>query len=364
MNDNRNLNLDALRAFAIFGVVTLHVLGGVETLDLNNGNRLIVNILLATTYCSVNLFGLLSGYLKIDRDNHYSSLVRIVFQTVFWCFVIAIICAIFFGQRSPFALLRNAIPFIGDRLWYIPCYCFVFVCAPYLNLIASRLPKRDYKIFLILLAVLMSFVPTFLLRDYFHIVNNGYSAGWLMYMYLLGGYFRKNGFSDKSSKAKAGMGLVICIALITASRYVIELLMSKVGITANVSLQLFYYCSPLTLLVSLLFFYLFVTANINNRIISKILSWVSKVSLGVYIIHAHPYSLDYLLVGDNLNWVVFRNPLVTLVVLICVISAIVLGTGLLEQFRMIIFKALGIDRAIKNIGKRLDKVLSLNCSQQ
>lgn len=356
---NRNINLDALRVFAVFGVVTLHVLGGVETLNLSSSNRLLVNFLLAVTYCSVNLFGLLSGYLKIDRNHHNASLIKIVFQTVFWCFVITIICAIFFDQRSPFSLLKNAFPFIGDRLWYITCYCFVFVCAPYLNLVASRLSQRNYRKLMILLVILMSFVPTFLLRDYFHIINHGYSVGWLIYMYLLGGYFKKFGFSERLTKIKVGMSLLACVLLITASRYVIEFLISKIGITANVSLQLYYYCSPLMLLVSVLFLYLFVTANIKNKADSVCLSWISKVSLGVYIIHAHPYSLDYLLVGKNLEWTIFNNPLVTLLVLVCVILAIVIGTGLLEQLRIVLFKILKIDNAIKKLGQKLDRILNI-----
>ncbi len=331
-----------------------------ETLDLNSGNRLLVNILLAVFYCSVNLFGLVSGYLKIDRNQHNTSLVKIIFQTAFWCFVITAICALFFEQSNPVALLKNAFPFIGDRLWYITCYCFVFICAPYLNLLVSRLSQKSYKTLMILLAILMSFVPTFLLRDCFHIISHGYSAGWLIYMYLLGGYLKKHGFSEKLTKVKASMSLIVCVVLITASRYIIQFLISKMGINANVSLQLYYYCSPLTLLISLLFFYLINTQKMKNKSISaECISWLSKVSLGVYIIHAHPYSLDYLLVGDNLGWTIFSNPLMTLIALICIVSAIVVATGILEQLRMILFRVLKIDYVIRMIGQKLDGMLSI-----
>ena len=117
----RNINLDALRAFAIIGVITLHLIGGVNALQLSTGNRLVVNTLLAITYTSVNLFGLLSGYLKIYISHHNAALIKIIFQTAFWCFLISAICAIFLGVRSTGDIVKYAFPFLGDRLWYITC---------------------------------------------------------------------------------------------------------------------------------------------------------------------------------------------------------------------------------------------------
>ena len=135
--------------------------------------------MLAVTYCSVNLFGLLSGYLKIDRPTRYESIIRILIQTFFWCMIITFVCALFFDQRNIGSLLNNLFPFIGDRLWYITCYLFVFIVSPYLNKLAANLTQKSYKKLLIVLAVLMSVVPTFFIRDFFHIVNDGYSAAYI-----------------------------------------------------------------------------------------------------------------------------------------------------------------------------------------
>ncbi len=59
----RDLRLDLARAIAIFGVVTLHVTAGITSYPLNIGNQIAVDFLLALARCSVNVFGLLSGYL-------------------------------------------------------------------------------------------------------------------------------------------------------------------------------------------------------------------------------------------------------------------------------------------------------------
>ena len=355
----RNLSLDALRVFAIIGVVTLHVGGGVNTQQLSSGNRFIVNVLLAITYTSVNLFGLLSGYLKVDRPHHNASIVKIVLQTAFWCFLITAICFFVAGQRSFTSMLSNAFPFTGDRLWYITCYLFVFLCAPFLNLIADRLSQNGYKKLLIVLVILMSVITTVCVRDLFHIVSNGYSAGWLIFMYLLGGYFKKYGFGDKATRSKVIVVLVISLCLVVASKYVLEVLLSKAGLSLDKSWLLYYYSSPLTLLNSVCIFYLFTNVNWKNNGFGKVMTWLSSVSLGVYIIHAHPYSLDHVLIGENLTWAVKDNPLPTLLIIIGSIVGICFGLGVLEWLRMKLFKVCGIDRWTKKMGEKLDRVLAI-----
>lgn len=359
MEGERNINLDALRVFAIFGVVTLHLVGGVNTLELTQGNRLVVDILLAVTYCSVNLFGVLSGYLKIDRPHHYSSLIKIILQTIFWCLLITLICAVFFKQRTLWELVGNAFPFINDRLWYITCYFFVFLCAPYLNLTAKHLTQKSYKLLLLSLAVLMSLIPTFCLRDFFHVVNSGYSAGWLIFMYLLGGYYKLYGFGKWLSGVKAALIFLMSNGAVVLSKYVFEVLLQKIGLGTGASMIFYYYCSPFMVINSICILYLFVGISLKQNIIGKGITWLSSVSLGVYIIHAHPYCLDNILIGENLTWIVRDNPIFTLLICVIVILVIALFTGFLEQIRMVIFKMCSIDKLVKVLGSKMDKLLAI-----
>lgn len=359
MKSERNISLDALRAFAIIGVITLHLVGGVDTLELTQGNRLIVNIFLAVTYCSVNLFGLLSGYLKIERPHHYDSLIRIILQTIYWCFLITIICAVFFKQRTLWELIGNAFPFINDRLWYISCYFFLFLCVPYLNLTAKRLSQKSYKLLLLSLTFLMSFIPTFCLRDFFHVVNMGYSAGWLIFMYLLGGYYKLYGFGKWLSRKKALALLLVSNCAIILSKYVLEIILQKMGLRLNAALLLFYYCSPLMLLNSICILYLFINKSWKENIIGKGITWLSGVSLGVYIIHAHPFCLDYILIGENLKWIVQDNPIFTFLICVMAILTVALLTGLAEQIRIIIFRVCSIDKMIKKLGSKVDRLMAI-----
>lgn len=359
----RSISLDALRAFAILGVVTLHFVGGVNTLDLNPGNRIAVSFVLAITYPSVNLFAMLSGYLKIDRPHHNASIIKIILQTAFWSFMITIICFTLFKNRTIGLIVKNAFPFIGGRLWYITCYVFLFLCVPFLNLLADQLSQLGYKRLLIIIGVLMSLLSTIFFSDLFRVVNNGYSAGWLIYMYLLGGYYKKYGFWDKTHRRKVLLILCISVCAIVASKYILEVLLDIAGATSSKSWYLYYYNSPLTLLNSICIFYLFTIGHWRENGVGKIVTWLSKVSLGIYIIHAHPYVLDQILIGENLKWVSNENPIITIAFSIVSIIGICIGLGLLEEGRMKMFVACGIDRWIDHMGQKLDKVLVLELTE-
>ena len=264
-----------------------------------------------------------------------------------------------FNVRTVGDIINYTFPFLGDRLWYITCYFFVFLIAPVLNVIGSKVSKTGYRKLLIVLGVLMSVITTFCIKDFFHVVNKGYSAGWLIYMYLLGGYFKLHGFGDKPSKGKVLIGLIISLLAIIGSKYLIDLLQTKVNLGTDRSWYLYYYSSPLTLFNSMCIFYLFATGNWTNIRLGKVITWLSTVSLGVYLIHAHPYSLDHILIGKNLSWAVKDNPLYTLMIITGSIIGIYIGLGFLEWLRIKTFKICGIDRLTKKIGERFDRVLSI-----
>ena len=59
----------------------------------------------------------------------------------------------------------------------------------------------------------------------------------------------------------------------------------------------------------------------------------------------------------NLKWAVYANPLLTALMLLGLTTGVVLATGVLEQFRMIVFKLTGIDKLMKKIGNKIDSVI-------
>lgn len=325
-----------------------------------------MDFLLALARCSVNIFGLLSGYLKVDREQHHASILRILFETLFWCLLTAIICAVFFGQKTVYGFLLNAFPLLTDRLWYISCYFFVFMCAPFLIILAKRLTQSGYKKLLVVVGFLMSIIPTLFMLDPFHAAGSGYSAGWLMYMYLLGGYYKLYGFGSFFTKKKSVVLLAISISIMVISQYGLTFLRNVLhpvlGIGPLINSKILFdpYNSPLVLLNSVLIFFLCINMKeIKYNWIGKTIKWVSSVSLGVYIIHSHPFVLDHVLTAEKMAWVVRSNPILTTLVLFGLTLVVLLLTGLMEQLRMWLFKVSRIDRGIRKLGVQIDKRFSI-----
>lgn len=116
---------------------------------------------------------------------------------------------------------------------------------------------------------------------------------------------------------------------------------------------------------SILLFYLFVSGDCKDYFFGNILRWLSTMSLGVYIIHAHPYSLDHVLVGENLTWAVKDNPILTLLTIVGSIIGILVGLSIIGWIRMKFFELCGIDKVIKVVGEKIDKnwqwIINLKC---
>lgn len=257
--------------------------------------------------------------------------------------------------------MKNLFPILTDRLWYITAYFFVFMIAPFINILAGKLSKAAYKKLLIILLVLMSFVPTLVMTDLY--VSHGYSAGWLVFMYLIGGYYKKFGFSVKYNIRKALVVLATSVYLIVISKYGLlflrNLLHAHFGVGELIDTSVFsdYYNSPLVLINSILVFYLCISlSKINNKVIGNLILWISRMSLGIYIIHAHPFVLDCVLNTDNLSWIVSSNPLITMLCVFGAVIGVVLGSGVLEYIRMILFRLFRIENCLCGLGVRFDSL--------
>lgn len=364
MEAKRDLRLDLVRVIAVLGVVTLHVVGSTSGLEQNKISLIISDLWLGLAHCSVNLFGLLSGYLKIDRKQHNASGLKILVSTLFWCLVMAFLGAVFFHKTSVQDILVNIFPFLANRLWYISCYLFVFLCAPFLNFLANRLSRKGYKRLLLILAVLMVIIPTVFMVEPFGVVNKGYSAGWLIFLYLLGGFYKKFGFSHRMTKRICGIVLVLSVILMVVSKYglmfIRNVLHSMFGIGGLISASILFepYNSPLVLLNSVLILYLCVNSRgIKSNAFGKTIKWISTVSLGIYIIHAHPLVLDCILTDTNMNIFIHMNPLIVFIMLCGIIIGVAIFCGLLEQIRIWIFRFCNINNLLGKLGKKMDSLL-------
>lgn len=354
-DNSREINMDLLRTLIMCGIISLHILGGVDkTATMSEG--WLIDFINTSAYSTVDIFALLIGYFGINSKT--SSVVYRSFQTFFVCLVVCIVglsIGCIPGRKEFFEYL---FPFLDSRLWFVWSYIIVFLISPYLNYLVLNLKRKKIKTMILLMISLLGTGTTLANADYSGSIGTGYSALWLILLYLMGAYIKINDVKLKI-KPLLAIGIICFNTVVTLeSKYII----AKVPLLFWTPNFLYKYISPFMVVnafLSLLLFKDFV--SVSNSILQRIIIWTSSVSFGVYIIHANPLVLDKLLyqsdwwkdflVGNGIIECLFRIALsVVGIYLIC---------GSLEQVRRIIFDFTGVTGMCKSIDQRLLNVISI-----
>ena len=146
-------------------------------------------------YCSlhgggklgVNLFILISGYMTACSPFKARSLLRVVFETLFYSVSILLLYLIFnpTAVDSASNVVKSFIPCISSMYWFVTSYIGMVIVSPVLRLLLKRLSQEQLCRFLILMLVPLSVIPTFTHMDF---IVNGFV--WFVYLYLVAGYIR------------------------------------------------------------------------------------------------------------------------------------------------------------------------------
>ena len=162
--------------------------------------------------------------------------------------------------------------------YFINFYCVLVIIQPLLNLF-FKLEKKHQKYLLIIFFILFSIVPTInnsifpLINLYNPTINftsrnsdYGYTLVHFIFMYLIGGYIRKNNVQIRKS---ISVFVYIYISIfITFFSYIFS------GVCA--------YDNSLVIISSICLFCFFNQLNIKQN---KILSMLSSASLGIFVLH-------------------------------------------------------------------------------
>lgn len=173
-SSSRNVGLDLVRNLAIFLVVVQHIvfLGGLGNDAMGALHKIQARFIEALSQSCVDIFGMLSGYLGVTAT------------TWKW--------RRFAGARPGWADWRTALlPLCHNEYWYFTAYLLVFMLAPLVNrfLFAPGCEKRGFVV-AILLFLVAGDVSVFPGDSADHFFAKGYSAEWLLFLYVMGAALR------------------------------------------------------------------------------------------------------------------------------------------------------------------------------
>lgn len=359
-NNVRNYGIDLLRIVSMFMIVIMHIIQNNETLKLSiieiNLKNECVYLLEIFALVAVNCYALISGYVMHDKKVKYSKIIYLLFETIFYSFIITLIFMLINKNVTIVALIKSIFPVTMSGLgnyWYITAYFGLILFVPLLNYVINNLDKRTLFISLFIIICVCSISPFVLMYDPF-VIRGGYSVIWLMILYLIGGIIHKYPMQIKVHKCF--IIYFISSVLTWVIKVIVQLIFKDFyAIASNGNLYM-NYVSITTVVASIALLLLFSNLKINSKKIIKLIKAISPLTLGVYLIHNHIDFAHNILGGLN---VIFENkPIFTIMFLIIVMAFIIfIFCMILEKIRMIVFEVFRISKLSICIVNQIKKIL-------
>ena len=199
-------------------------------------------------------------------------------------------------------IIRGFFPLDSCAYWFIQMYLFLYCFSPFINQFIKCLTQKKFQMLLILCFIIFSILPSISMQMIINI-DKGHSFMSVVFMYLLGAYFRyypvqNLSFFKTNSKKKNQIlflsGFICCFLINFLFCCFGKFLMNGGEITKflgeTINLAFLSYGNPLVILGSLMYFFWFGTFVFKNKWINK----VGKLTLGVYLIHDNPYTRVWL----------------------------------------------------------------------
>lgn len=349
----RNYGIDLLRILSMFMVVLLHLcgFGGV----LSNVKPFSVNYYIAwfleiVSYCAVDVFALISGFVGVKSSFKYSNLAFLWVRVFFYSFGITLIFLIYDHNIVSFKdLIKSIFPVLSNQYWYFSAYFVLCLFIPLLNYILNNLERGVLLCSIVLVTSLLSFQQVVVRKDVF-CVGKGYSPWWLLILYLIGGYIKIYLSKKKFLHKKLIIGYCTMILITLFSKIFIQYISIKVlgkNIDGGILID---YVSPTVIIASILLVLIFRNINFMGYSI-KIISFFSPLAFSVYLIHNNNLINKYIII-DSLKQIVDLKWYLFVIVIMGSTICIYILCSMIDLIRVLLFKKFKVKKKIEFFGKR------------
>lgn len=353
--------IDLLRILCMFMICLVHVLGNGGVLEACQDDRLrkfLVYFLEAASYCCVDCYALISGYVGLNAGRKYTNIVMLWIEVVFYNIIITALFANFMpGSVGQNEIMAALLPLTYTRArWYFKAYVGLFFLMPMLNAAIKKLPRRR-------MAMLTVFYTAFVI--FLTLVDEKASDGQptfgnnillLSFLYLIGGYFREYGFPNMIKKQHWLICYGLLTVLLTAGITFGDLLPGKLSAVGNLAVKGGYNNSPITILATICLFAVFV--NIKNVPCKKFVKTLGGLTFGIYIVHTDPLFYN-LLLKDRFVWVADEPVVLTFLYPLLAAAAIFIISGCIEYLRSKLFGLLHIREGLQKLENRITTKVKL-----
>jgi surface polysaccharide O-acyltransferase-like enzyme len=304
----RDYAIDTLRTIAALMVIMIHV--AVEYINPAMKSQTydfsfwLANILDSLCRISVPLFVMISGMFLIGRNETFSEsykkraakkLLPLIFWTLVYIIYQVVMCFIADVVPDPDTLVKSVI--LGQpyyHMWYLYMLIGLYMVTPAINLIVPKISRKSLWIAAILFLVFGAAHSVYNMK----LENNLIFLLWFT-DYL--GYFIM-GYLIRDLRVRIPSFILISTYLLSA---LIISVLSYYTASRYGNLYFYGFLSPFVIICSLSFFTWFRRLNLRENILSRI----SYLTFGIYLIHAGVLTLFSFIMGAA-GIQVFNNALV------------------------------------------------------
>ncbi len=353
----RNYGVDFLRVVSMLMVIILHILkqGGVlSNLVAFSYRYEVAWFLEIASYCAVNCYAIISGYVAINSKFKYSNIIYIWLQVAFYNVGFTLLLSGFYPDIDTVKIIKSFLPVSYRAYWYFTAYFCMYFFTPLINKGLNALTIKQQKAVAVALIGLFSVIPLITGRDVF-LTDGGYSAIWLIVLYILGGIIKK---CDLFKNLKSCLAFLLYFAVIIITwlqKFYVDYHNVNFPEKGKMAHSLISYTSPTILFAAVFLLVGFSKLNMG-KVMIKIIKLLAPVSFGVYLIHVQPFIWRKIMKNLFVSYAKF-NSLHLLVAVLATAVLIYLVCGGLDYIREKIFGILKFKKIIEKVENKITKGL-------
>ncbi len=349
----RDSGIDLMKIVSMLMIVVLHILGtgGGMPIPNNTPARYAGELVRIACVGAVNCFAMASGYLMNHRQFKVKNMLSVWLAAVFYMLLFSTAFQIVRPETMGIKQWIKAIfPVTFSQYWYVTAY---IVMSAFLPVILPGLEKLSVRQLTKVSGTLLLFTSVLSMLNDMCYLNSGYSALWLMVMFIIGytvARLREAGHRFKYRWISLA-AYFLCVGLTFGGTVILQ---GSLGEWLGVgSYWLAAYNSPTVVLASVFLFCYLTSLSIKKKRVIGALEMLGSLTLGVYLIHTNPLVWTYVLTGAFAWLQQFQAQYIYIYIYI-----LVLGAGALAIFAVCTMVEY-IRKTVFSICKLEGRVLSL-----
>ena len=355
--NKRLVNLDLLKVVSMIMIVCLHYLGKSDVLKvatLNDANFYLAWFAEILSIVGANCFVLCSGYLMSENRFKFSKLIYLWLQIVSINLVFVIVARLTGNYEFvPRTILHVLMPISFKEYWYISAYFIFYMLSPFLIWAVNKLTLEQHKKLVIALVIIFTVNPFQWTK-----IDRGYDFVWFCVLFFVASYIRRAEVFKKRVRTYLSYYLLIALVLMVIN-LLVTILSKRIDVVKNIEVRNYNFI--FTFLLSLMFFAAFKNMKIKRERFAGMITFLSSLTLGVYLIHENKFIRDFFWKKIIAPLDFFDTPYFILHMIVCVL-AVFFVCAFLEYFRQLLFKLFGVPRLCDKLGAKAqmlaDKVLN------